>query len=125
MGGQNESLVKKYGHTHLYNPQGNMCCLGFYCNQLIGVPKKYMMKRSHPEDLANETSKWEESNEYAKKLVSVVQLQGEDTYVDNAFTHRAMDINDTFELTTEERENQIREHFLKEGIEVVFEGRYK
>jgi len=95
------------GQTMLLNNEGYMCCLGFRCNQL-GIPKKDLLDKMQPSYLRG----WE-----IPDLITTRQD-------DSAFCGKAMEINDSPELTAREREKQLIAHFAKKGTTVIFTGRY-
>lgn len=103
-----------HGNTQLLNEQGYMCCLGFYCLQLGEVSKNEILGIGLPEDLNN-------VNVYDDAMLHLVN---EDDLRNTHFTHRAIDINDSEELTNEERENNIQEHFKQIDVEVMFTNDY-
>jgi len=102
------------GDTRLLNEEGFMCCLGFRCNQM-GIPKKELLNKTSPSDLY--------MNWGIPDLIDMEFWKGIDFNTD--FSNEAIRINDNSEITSEEREKKIKEHFKTKDIEVVFIGEYK
>ena len=103
-----------HGDTHLLNEKGNMCCLGFYCVQLVGINKRDIYEIAQPEDL-NDVNVYDDA---------MLHLVNEDNLRNTHFTEKAIDINDSEELTNEEREKNIQEHFKQIDVEVMFTNDY-
>ena len=103
------------GDTQLLNKQGFMCCLGFRCNQM-GIPKKDLLNKAEPEDLAN--------------IYTIPDLVEEEHWFEKILTQNsdfgreAIMINDNEEITKEERERLIKEHFKKINVKVIFKNKY-
>lgn len=104
-----------HGDTSLLNEKGNMCCLGFYCLQIGEISKNEILEIALPEDLNN-------VNVYDDAMLHLVN---QDNLRNTLFTTKAIDINDAEELTNEEREKNIQEHFKQIDVDVVFINDYK
>ena len=96
------------GGTALLNNDGFMCCLGFRCHQM-GIPKKDLLGKEVPETLSKN---W--------VIPDLIDSVGNDT----DFTNTAIEINDDRDITREEREKEITEHFATIGVTVEFKGKY-
>ncbi len=96
------------GNTYLLNPQSFMCCLGFRCHQM-GIPKEDLLLNPCPTSLSKD---W--------NIPDLLTSRGNNS----AFTVKAMKINDNSDITSEEREKQITEHFATIGVTVEFKGKY-
>lgn len=106
--GGNSTIRTGEGSTALLNLDGFMCCLGFRCHQM-GIPKKELLGRGVPEALSKN---WD--------IPDLVNEIGSDT----DFTDTAIEINDDRDITREEREKEITEHFATIGVTVEFKGKY-
>lgn len=104
-----------HGSTQLLNEKGYMCCLGFYCLQLGEVSKNEILGIALPEELNN-------VNVYDDAMLHLVH---ENDLRNTHFTEEAINMNDSEELTNEEREKNIQEHFKRIDVDVVFTGEYK
>ena len=116
-----ESL-KKYGKTLLLNNQGMMCCLGFYCEQLGGIPKDKLLGISSPESLG-----LNDINTITELVIKRDHYDVEDDYtlLPTLLTTDAITINDSADLSSEERENKIVNHFKNYNVEVIFKNKYE
>ena len=106
-----------HGYTQLLNEKGNMCCLGFYCLQIGGIHKKDIYENAQPDEL--NSAAIIHNDEMLHLVVD------EEHLMNSYFTSRAIVINDDEELTNEEREIFIQEHFKQIDVEVVFTNDYK
>lgn len=106
-----QSMTGK-GDTQLLNDQGFMCCLGFRCHQM-GVPKKELLNMATPDCLND----WD--------IPDLLTTSPLGTVIDSKFTTEAIRINDNPDISSKEREKQIKEHFATIGVTVEFTGKYK
>lgn len=90
------------GCTRLLNDQGFQCCLGFAVEQLDGVPHDKLLYLAVPEG----------------------PLVGADS-IAFAVRYQAVNINDEWKQSFEEREQKIAALFAEHGVEVVFTGKYQ
>ena len=89
-----ESTVDIMGPVRLLNRLGFKCCLGFFANQILGIPDKEILERSLP------------------------------PLDDELFVRGAVQINDKFQTSREGREDALIQHFAKAGYELEFVGEY-
>lgn len=99
------------GDTQLLNNEGFMCCLGFRCQQM-GIPKKDLLNIASPNGLKD----WD--------IPDLLTTSPFGTVINSKFTMEAIRINDKADISSKEREKQIKEHFAKRNIIVVFTGKY-
>lgn len=112
--------LKKYGSTLLLNRQGYMCCLGFYCEQLVGIPKNGLLGVPSPEEL-----NIDDIHNIELLVTKIDDYEDGYTLVPTGFTTDAIEINDSISLSSKDREDQIVNHFKKIDVEVIFEKEYK
>jgi hypothetical protein len=119
--------LNKYGNTLLLNRQGYMCCLGFYCEQLGGIPKDKLLGISSPEALGLDDLGLDDINIITKLVIKKDHYDVEDDYtlLPTSFTSDAIEINDSPYIFSEERENQIVDHFKNHNVEVIFKNKYE
>src|SRR5262245_40487071 len=91
----------------LFNPRTRtMCCLGFFSNQVLGIPKEAMAYKSTPLDLEYGT----EEDRLVANAVAVPQLIRLNDREDEC-----LDLDDA------EQEQPIAETFRAAGFDVVYE----
>ena len=103
------------GNTELKNEQNFMCCLGFACNQLLGVPDNELEGVATPCEI----------NEEYLTNDTLFTYEVEDLKLDSKFVNMAIRLNDEDVFTHSEREEKLIELFAEQGVELVFEGEYK
>jgi hypothetical protein len=106
------------GETKLLNQQGFMCCLGMVCEQM-GVPRNHLLDVSEPEDILTYSS----VETISGFLVYKPDVR-EEEYSNTVFACDAMNINDDVNITSEERETKLKEHFATKEIEIEFINNY-
>ncbi len=102
----------KNGEAALLNLEGNMCYLGFACNQISRVRKKDMLSLPSPMGVLRAPSFLTEG-EYDAGY-------GEWDVEDNALTKEAMTINDNASITDKTREERLKKLFKKHNVIVKF-----
>lgn len=95
------------GRSELLNSRGNMCCLGFVCNQL-GIDEAHLERIPTPRRLLSELR---------KKIKDYPFL---DEGFNSALSKDAMKINDNPGLPSPEKEKQLTELFKKNGLTLNF-----
>lgn len=119
-GGEAEDGNSAYtgkGPTQLLNSDGFMCCLGMVCEQM-GIPRTHFLDILHPEDVLG-LAKFESINNFL-----VYKSDVREEYSNTLFACNAMNINDDVNITSEEREAKLKEHFATKGIEIEFINDY-
>lgn len=91
--------------NNLVNPNGTMCCLGFFCNRIARIKKEDMVDVPLPSDLG-----------YYEKPSIEAAISKEDDLAD---------INDSKKIDAKEREKRIAAIFKTLGYKVKFVGKYK
>lgn len=94
------------GRSMLRNKEGFMCCLGFIC-KARGI--KYL---------------YEEMPARLDREIKDLTEKSYDGYSNTVLSLKAAKINDSPELSPEEREEQIIDLFSEHGIEIEFRGEY-
>ncbi len=110
------------GFTLLLNDAGFMCCLGFESLR-CGIPSDKLLNTGEPGEITPEAK----LTIKIQHLVTIKYEYDEDTenyYINTNFTDIAMRLNDDYDLTSEEREERIKEHFATVDIEVEYIGEY-
>ena len=92
------------------------CCLGFLC-RAAGLPKKALLSQAAPEDLAPELKERLPAFLFEKLEKSPSALRN------SGAAANMMRVNDSGELTEEERELKLTRLFERQGIKVTFKGR--
>lgn len=92
------------GDTNLLNDDGNMCCLGFICNQ-AGVPKTLLNNQGFPYSVEH------------KRVPKYLVENGSNTNL----TYQAIQINDTF-MDGKTRERKLKALF-KDHVKLEFVGK--
>jgi hypothetical protein len=115
-GGDGYALNRQKGHTSLYNDRGYSCCLGFYCRKIGGIRNNVLLDVGSPDNL--------NIKDFTKIELLVSRNSRDEVYSDSVFSQEAIDINDDPDLSNEERESTIIEHFKKVDIEVIFKNKY-
>ena len=111
----NASAPYGMGSTLLHNKQGNMCCLGFVCEQL-GVPRENLTGVDTPGLLDLE--------ELPDSLAESLSLLRQGASTDTELSSSAMDLNDSDDYTPVEREKLLSQLFRNYGHELEFTGAY-
>ncbi len=115
-GGDSVELRRLKGPTSLYNDMGYSCCLGFYCRKIGGIRNNVLLDVGSPDNL--------NIKDFTKIELLVSRDSRDEVYSDSVFSQEAIDINDDPDLSNEERESAIIEHFKKVDIEVIFKNKY-
>ncbi len=115
-GGDSVELRRLKGPTSLYNDMGYSCCLGFYCRKIGGIRNNVLLDVGSPDNL--------NIKDFTKIELLVSRDSRDEVYSDSVFSQIAIDINDDPNLSNEEREAAIIEHFKKVDIEVIFKNKY-
>jgi len=106
---------REFGATGLLNRQGNLCCLGHYCQQL-GVPDVYLYGRGNPAPAAEDAA---EDGDY--EIPGLVQWHGGRAHA-TLLTRCAVRVNDDPSISDAERERELSALFASHGIKVEFYG---
>ena len=114
-----QTWLRGRGQGTLRSESGEMCCLGFFCNQIGGVSLKSLMRFTYPASLVNANRLTDEE----KKKIGVL-LEDNTGYAGYAFDSllgtNAARINDNINIDDGERESQLTALFAEEGFEVEF-----
>lgn len=101
------------------------CCLGFMC-LADGIPTDKIYNVGYPEKVANSYPEYMVSNSFMEQLVNEITVSAKSYYPTNSlyensdFASEAASINDNPFKTEQERESQLIDLFLKNGIELTF-----
>lgn len=93
--------------SELIDDNGNMCCLGFICNQL-GIPKASMKDKDNPYEI--------------KVLLPYLTEMYHSLIVDSDLAKKAVQFNDDSNLFESEREAQLIKLFKKHNLTLKFES---
>lgn len=123
--------VEEYGESLLLNDLGSMCCLGFYCVQVLGLEysdikglgdilgdficNEVKLSSKHAEGI--ELEEYEDDESLRWKYIYKKSLG---CMVDREISF--LSVNDDEELSEEERERKLTELFSEIGVEVEFFG---
>ena len=99
-----------YGPTFLLNREGMMCCLGFDCMQNGGTTRSDIIGATGP---FRTGKRIEGLSEWNDEMSCVIVTN---------FSNAAMEINDSNEITEEERESLLIDLAAKHGREYEFYG---
>ena len=104
----------KKGDPRLLNKQGNMCCLGFACNQLEDIPMADLKYEYYPKNIKNTKDK--------KNLLWIKNKHHSGTiYTTNTeLSIQGAHINDLQGITEIEREYRLKDLFADHDIKLVF-----
>lgn len=104
--------------TFLLNPNsGMMCCLGFYCIWK-GVPEEDIEGRGRPDGVVETNPRW------LPELSLLVESGEDGEYLASEIAVDLIHSNDSPFIDNDTREKEIKEHFLKIGVEVEFIGEF-
>lgn len=92
------------GNGALLDAHGMKCCLGFYGLACVLTPAQ-LLGNVEPGDVPSD--KWP---------ITCVDTEGNQSY----WTERAIEINDSKEMSDVTREHLLVEHFAKVGVDVEF-----
>jgi hypothetical protein len=125
---------KHFGSTQLLNRQGKMCCLGFYCERIAGINKYDLYYRPTPFALKHDFFDNDDINVLIKSekvevptryySTSVEKVVETIKYSDSEFSIEAIQINDDENISNEQREQLLTEHFKTINIELIFINEY-
>ena len=102
-----------FGNVSALKNGSKMCCLGFWSNQVVGVPQSKLVGVALPSEL-----RWN-LLELSAEQVRILDLKKH-----RKFYHAAPKENDSTEIGKREREKRIRAIFKKAGYRAVFYGKY-
>lgn len=107
------------GSTMLLNKDGFMCCLGFECIRL-GRSLDDVIYKFSPSSI-----NWGKDNHLVQRKTPEGEVCEIYSYIATTeFTNIAMGINDDPDMTSDVREQKIKEHFATANIEVEFINEY-
>lgn len=92
--------------SELIDDNGNMCCLGFICNQL-GIDKSLMLNKDNPYEI--------------KVLLPYITEKYHSLIVDSELSKKAIQINDDPNLFELERESKLTRLFKTYNLNLKFE----
>lgn len=110
-----------HNRSKLLRPEdGKMCCLGMYCEQVLGLPKAMLADKADPEDLNGTEDDLEDALGWLLDVDDKLKLS------ETAF--RLVDVNDKEtgppsirEITSEPvREQKLAELFAQHDVQVTF-----
>ena len=99
----------KNGESALLNDEGNMCCLGFACNQISRIPKSKLEGVGMPCDVYDKVSFLTEINSTFINGIG-----------DNLLARTAAEINDDLRITDKMREYKLTRLFKSHGYKIRF-----
>lgn len=112
-----DTVVAAKGTSEFFNVSAlknetKMCCLGFWSNQVVGVPQSKLVGVAIPTELA-----WKLEMPAEQVTILSHKMHGK-------LYHDASRENDSTEIGKREREKRIRAIFKKAGYRAVFYGKY-
>lgn len=102
--------------TFLYNKKGYSCCLGFYCRKFGKIPNNVLLEVGSPDSL--------DIKDFTKIEILVTRNHRDEVCDTSIFSQDAININDNYKLTNEEREAAIIKHFKQINVNVIFKNKY-
>ena len=102
------------GYPSLLNEDGNMCCLGFACKQLLGLTDNQIRHIGEPHEAINGTFNCDYT-------VFTNFEEERSQHYDNDFALTAMKINDSTSIEDSLRETNLIKLFSDNGLELTFE----
>lgn len=102
------------GSTRMLNRFGYMCCLGQVCGQL-GFTEEQMMELGEPHEVFCSGYKPQ-----INFLCEKGEEDGEEYFINSAFSVKAMEINDATTTTVREKIDLLTAHFKEAGHELEF-----
>ena len=103
--------VMRYNDSMMLDENGYRCCLGFYAEQIDGVPDKNILMESTPVGCG-----------ITAPLKSLLRSKTDGFHSNSEVAYRAMDINDDKSISDEYREKYITDLFSMAGVKVIFTG---
>tara|TARA_R110000782_G_scaffold184388_2_gene274611 strand:- start:1042 stop:1404 length:363 start_codon:yes stop_codon:yes gene_type:complete len=105
---------KLNGDAALLNDDGNMCCLGFACQQLLGLTDDQMRHLGEPHEAINALHGHDDT-------VFTTFKEERSINQNNDFALEAMRINDSEQMEESLREINLTKLFLDNQLEITFE----
>ena len=96
------------GQSRLLNDFGNMCCLGFACKQVSKISNERLLNVAGPATIFKKES----------FLTAIDPMFG--IVENNSLSIDAMQINDNYFTTDEQKETMLTKLFLDNGFNLVF-----